>query len=185
LLLDFVSNHLAPDHPWVVSHPEYFVQGSAEDARSAASSFITVGDTVFALGRDPGFPAWPDVLQVNAFHPGLRQAVQKTLSELAEQCDGLRCDMAMLQLNGIFARTWGARVGAPPTGDYWSTLIPALRARHPEFRFIAEAYWGLEWELQQQGFDFATTRHSTIAWRTGRRKACAITCWRSSRTSRA
>jgi hypothetical protein len=33
-------------------------------------------------------------------------------------------------------------------------VIPAIKANHPEFRFIAEAYWDLEWELQQQGFDF-------------------------------
>ena len=31
---------------------------------------------------------------------------------------------------------------------------PALRSRHSEFRFLAEAYWDLEWALQQQGFDY-------------------------------
>ena len=31
LVLDFVPNHVAPDHPWVIEHPEYFVQGSADD----------------------------------------------------------------------------------------------------------------------------------------------------------
>jgi hypothetical protein len=29
-----------------------------------------------------------------------------------------------------------------------------LRARHPGVVLIAEAYWDLEWSLQQQGFDF-------------------------------
>ena len=29
-----------------------------------------------------------------------------------------------------------------------------MRSRHPEFRFLAEAYWDLEWALQQQGFDY-------------------------------
>ena len=29
-----------------------------------------------------------------------------------------------------------------------------MREFHPEFRFLAEAYWDLEWALQQQGFDF-------------------------------
>ena len=109
---------------------------------------------VFACGRDPFFPAWPDVLQLNAFQPGLRQAVIETISEIAEQCDGIRCDMAMLVLNDIFERTWGGRAGAKPADDYWTTVIPAIKGRHPEFRFIAEAYWDLEWELQQQGFDF-------------------------------
>jgi len=153
LVLDFVPNHVAPDHPWVIDHPEYFVQGSADDARNDPASFIAVGGTVFACGRDPYFPAWPDVLQLNAFQPGLRQAVVDTVSSIAEQCDGIRCDMAMLVLNNIFERTWGARAGARPANDYWPTVIPAIKARWPEFRFIAEAYWDLEWELQQQGFD--------------------------------
>jgi hypothetical protein len=102
----------------------------------------------------PYFPAWPDVLQLNAFQPGLRQAVIETVSEIAEQCDGIRCDMAMLMLNNIFERTWGTRAGTRPVDPYWTTLIPAIKAKSPEFRFIAEAYWDLEWELQQQGFDY-------------------------------
>jgi len=153
LILDFVSNHVAPDHPWVGDHPDFFVRGSAEDATNDPASFITIGQNVFALGRDPYYPAWPDVLQINAFHPGLRQAVVEKIHDLATQCDGLRCDMAMLMLNSVFERTWGARAGVRPFNDYWSTLIPAIKEKQPEFRFMAEAYWDLEWELQQQGFD--------------------------------
>ena len=78
----------------------------------------------------------------------------ETIAEIAEQCDGIRCDMAMLVLNDIFERTWGARAGARPADDYWTTVIPGDQGEHPEFKFIAEAYWDLEWELQQQGFDF-------------------------------
>src|SRR5271165_3081436 len=154
LILDFVPNHVAPDHPWVNDHPEYLVQGSADDARNDPASFIEAGGKVSACGRDPYFPAWPDVLQLNAFEPGLRQAVIETIAEIAGQCDGIRCDMAMLVLNTIFERTWGARAGAKPANDYWRTIIPAIKAKWPEFRFVAEAYWDLEWELQQQGFDF-------------------------------
>ena len=107
LILDFVPNHVAPDHPWVSDHPEYFVQGNADEARNDPASFVETGGTVFARGRDPYFPAWPDVLQLNAFQPGLRQAVVATVAEIAGQCDGIRCDMAMLMLNAIFERTWG------------------------------------------------------------------------------
>jgi len=154
LILDFVPNHVAPDHPWVTEHPEYLVQGTAAEAQDDPASFVAVAGRVFACGRDPFFPAWPDVLQLNAFQPGLRQAVIATLSSLAEQCDGIRCDMAMLVLNTIFERTWGTRAGARPADDYWRSIIPAIKSQSPDFKFIAEAYWDLEWELQQQGFDF-------------------------------
>jgi hypothetical protein len=154
LLLDFVPNHVAPDHPWAMNHPEYFIRGNAEDARRDPSSFLAVGGTVFALGRDPYFPAWPDVLQLNTYHSGLRQAVRETVSDISDQCDGIRCDMAMLMLNAIVERTWGSRAGQQPAIEYWTDLIPAIKAAHPDFLFIAEAYWDLEWELQQLGFDF-------------------------------
>jgi len=153
LILDFVPNHVAPDHPWVADHPEYFVQGTFDADRNDPGSFVHIGDKTFALGRDPFFPAWPDVLQLNAFHPGLRQAVVETISEMAGQCDGIRCDMAMLMMNNVFQRTWGRLAGVMPFGDYWSTTIPIIKGKHPDFLFVAEAYWDLEWDLQQQGFD--------------------------------
>ena len=153
LLLDFVPNHVAPDHPWVSGHPEYLVGGTTADVEADPASFTRVGGTVAALGRDPYFPAWPDVVQLNAFAPGLRDAAAATLTTIAEQCDGVRCDMAMLMLNDVFARTWGDRVGPPPATEYWAQIIPAVRTRHPAFRFLAEAYWDREWDLQQLGFD--------------------------------
>ncbi len=154
LLLDFVPNHVAPDHPWAIDHPEYFIQGSADDARNDPASYLDVQGNVCACGRDPYFPAWQDVLQLNAFAPGLRQAAIATVSDIAAQCDGVRCDMAMLLLNSVFQRTWGTRAGPMPQTEYWGDVIPATKKAHPDFLFIAEAYWDLEWELQQKGFDF-------------------------------
>jgi hypothetical protein len=154
LILDFVPNHVAPDHPWVTESPDHFIRGDASDLEREPASFLAVGDHVFACGRDPFFPAWADVLQLNAFHPGLRAAAIATVNAIADQCDGVRCDMAMLMLNDVFQRTWGARAGARPDHDYWPELTGAVRAAHPGFLFMAEAYWELEWELQQQGFDF-------------------------------
>lgn len=153
LILDFVPNHVAPDHPWVSSHPEYFIQGTADQATNDPASFMNLNGTVIACGKDPYFPAWPDVLQLNAFHPGLRSAAEVTLSDIANLCDGVRCDMAMLMMNSVFQRTWGERAGARPGTEYWVEVISAIKRQHPEFLFIAEAYWDLEWELQQQGFD--------------------------------
>jgi hypothetical protein len=154
LILDFVPNHVAPDHPWVTAHPEYFVQGTTQDAFGDRDSFLIASGKVFARGRDPNFPAWPDVLQLNAFDPGLRQAVIETLFSISAQSDGVRCDMAMLPMTQIFERTWGARAGFPLSTEYWREVISAVKARSSGFLFIGEAYWDLEWDLQQQGFDF-------------------------------
>ena len=154
LLVDFVPNHVAPDHPWLIDHPEYFVQGNADDLARDPASFLAVGDAVIARGRDPYFPPWPDVAQLNGFAPGLRQAAADTLLDIADQADGVRCDMAMLLLNDVFARTWGERAGSVPEQEYWTEVIGAVRAVHPDFVFAAEAYWDLEWDLQQLGFDY-------------------------------
>ncbi len=120
----------------------------------APDAFVRVGGRVFANGRDPNFPPWQDVAQINAFHPGLRRAAMETLSEIASQCDGIRCDMAMLLMNPIFEKTWGGRAGSRPETEYWEKVIPSVRKSYPNFFFMAEAYWDSERELQQQGFDF-------------------------------
>jgi hypothetical protein len=154
LILDFVPNHVAPDHPWVVEHPEYFIRGCAEDARDNPGAFVPIEGQVYACGRDPYFPAWPDVLQLNAFDAGLRLAAIQTVLAIAGQCDGIRCDMAMLLLNEIFEGTWGHRAGGRPKTEYWTEVIPAVRESHQDFLFLAEAYWDREWELQRMGFDY-------------------------------
>ena len=154
LILDYVPNHVAPDHPWTIDHADYFIRGTAEALESHPEAFVQTAAGVLANGKDPYFAPWPDVVQLNAFSPGLRAAVTDTLASIGEQCDGVRCDMAMLMTNDVFARTWGERAGAPPAEDYWPTIIPGVRQTHPELVFIAEAYWDMEWALQQQGFDF-------------------------------
>jgi Alpha amylase, catalytic domain len=153
LMVDFVPNHVAPDHPWLAEHPERFVRGDADDLERDPAAFLHVGDAVIARGRDPYFPPWPDVAQLDAFDPSLRTAAVDTLLDIADQADGVRCDMAMLMLNEVFARTWGDRVGAPPSTEYWADVITAVRAVHTDFLFVAEAYWDLEHALQQLGFD--------------------------------
>ena len=154
LLLDYVPNHVAPDHPWVGEHPEYFVRGDATDLERTPPAFINVAGNVLALGRDPFFAPWPDVVQLNAFAPQLRDATAEVLTAIGSQCDGVRCDMAMLLMNDVFARTWGERVGPAPAVDFWPHVLGQVRRRHPDMLFVAEAYWDLEWALQQQGFDY-------------------------------
>lgn len=153
LIVDYVPNHVAHDHDWVASNPEYFVSGSRAEAEELPGEFVRIGDGVFALGRDPYFAPWTDVLQLNAFDPGLREATARTLLSIAERADGVRCDMAMLLLKDVFAATWGQRVGRPPADEFWPATTAAVRDRSPDFRFLAEVYWGREPALLEQGFD--------------------------------
>jgi Alpha amylase, catalytic domain len=153
LILDYVPNHVAPDHPWVTTRPGCLVAGTDQERARDPEAFIATPGGIFANGRDPYFPPWPDVVQLNAFSPELRDAVADTLLTVGDQCDGLRCDMAMLMTNEVFARTWGARVGPAPSSEYWPEMIGRVKAVHPDLLFMAEAYWDMEWTLQQQGFD--------------------------------
>jgi glycosidase len=154
LMLDFVPNHMGLDHPWVEDHPEYFIQGSELDLARAPQNYTWVkrkrGDLLLAHGRDPYFPGWPDTLQLNYANPATQEAMIGELLRIAGQCDGVRCDMAMLVLPDVFERTWGQR-----TPLFWPKATQRVRQRVPRFLFMAEVYWDLEWTLQQQGFDYA------------------------------
>ena len=112
-MLDFVPNHMAPDHPWIDEHPDYFVHGSETDLARSPRNYCRVqtknGPLLLAYGRDPYFAGWPDTLQLNYGNPELQQAMIGELERIAGQCDGVRCDMAMLVLPDVFERTWGIR----------------------------------------------------------------------------
>jgi hypothetical protein len=153
LMLDFVPNHMAPDHPWIDAHPDYFVRGSESDLARAPRNYCRVqtktGPLVLAYGRDPYFEGWPDTLQLNYGSPELQQAMIGELERIAGQCDGVRCDMAMLVLPDVFESTWGIR-----TELFWPRATEAVRRKQPHFQFMAEVYWDREWTMQQQGFDY-------------------------------
>ena len=134
LMLDLVPNHTAPDHPWVHDHPDYYIRD-------------TDGD--LAHGRDPCSGDWPDTLQLDYANPALAEAMTAEVQKIAGQCDGLRCDMAMLLLPEVFQQTWGREME-----PFWPRTIDSVRREHPDFVFMAEVYRDLEWTLQEQGFDY-------------------------------
>jgi hypothetical protein len=153
LLLDHVPNHVAVEHPWVTRHPEVIVTGTGEDLARAPDAFLRRGNRVLACGRDPNLPAWSDVVQLDAFSPTLRRLTIATLRAIADRCDGVRVDMAMLLLDDVVVRTWGGRVGPPRDQPFWVEVLGALRTTHPGFHLVAEAYWDRQPDLLAQGFD--------------------------------
>ncbi|MBC8116015.1 MAG: alpha-amylase, partial [Candidatus Saccharimonas sp.] len=68
LMLDFVPNHMAPDHPWVEQHSDYFIAGTEVDLARSPRNYCRVqtkkGPLLLAYGRDPYFDGWPDTLQL-------------------------------------------------------------------------------------------------------------------------
>lgn len=181
LLLDFVPNHTALDHPWVEQHPEYYIHGSAADLAREAHNYCRLptqhGRLIFAHGRDPYYPGWPDTLQLNYRSATLRQAMMAVLSGIGQLCDGVRCDMAMLLLPEVIRLTWGdlsipSDRTMPVDESFWPEALARVRAQEPKFLFLAEVYWDMEWTLQQQGFDY--TYDKRLYDRLERREAAGV-----------
>jgi hypothetical protein len=140
-----------------MEHAEFYVQGTDRDLKSAPGRFFqSDSGNILAYGapsQNPG-DAWHDTAQLNAFHPGMREATIQTINKIATRCDGIRCDMAMLLQTDAFKNTWGANAGPRPSQEFWVEVIDKVRQQHPELILIAEAYSNTEWSLQQQGFDY-------------------------------
>lgn len=156
LLLDFVGNHMAIDSPVVADNPDFFVNsGTAEPAHHKDWFFKNPNGIFIAHGRDPYFAPWTDTAQLNYFNPQTREFMLSNLRRVAELCDGVRCDMAMLSLNKVHRDIWWEFIGSTlPKREFWSEALESVRDEYPEFTFIAEVYWGLEWEVQELGFDY-------------------------------
>ncbi|WP_447971480.1 alpha-amylase family glycosyl hydrolase [Nitrospira sp. M1] len=156
LILDFVPNHTAVDHEWVRLHPEYYIQGTAKTLEASPDDFFTIrvnGRTLnLAHGKDPYFPAWTDTAQLNYFYEATRTALIEELKTIAQHCDGVRCDMAMLMLNEVFQKTWSdcLEIEGTPAIEFWTEAVTAVA----DFIWMAEVYWDREWDLQQLGFHF-------------------------------
>jgi hypothetical protein len=159
LVLDFVPNHTGFDHAWIQSNPDFYVQGTLDNYRLEPQLFHPVEDAsdetivrFMACGRDPFFPPWSDVAQLNYFNPKTREAMIGVLGTIATHCDGVRCDMAMLVLNDVFAQTWAKKVDLlwdAPADEFWPQAASRVK-----MTYLAEVYWDREFQLQQQGFDF-------------------------------
>ncbi|MFA6598211.1 MAG: alpha-amylase family glycosyl hydrolase [Ignavibacteriaceae bacterium] len=161
LMLDFIPNHFSAETELLETHPDIFLETTEEVLASDRHTFyrpIKQLHRIFAHGRDPFFPAWTDTVQLNYYNLDTRKFMTGILLNIAELCDGVRCDMAMLTLNNVFGNTWCGVINEylhpKPHDEFWQSAITTVKKTHPDFIFLAEAYWNLEWDLQQLGFDF-------------------------------
>ena len=72
LILDFVPNHTAPEHPWVRRHPDWYVHAETPPTGRSPDEWFEVrseGRHWIAHGRDPNFPPWLDTAQLDYRHP--------------------------------------------------------------------------------------------------------------------
>lgn len=167
LILDFIPNHFSAESSLKEIKPEIFLQ--AQQKNIEVDNYTYFNDEksgiIFAHGRDPFFPAWQDTLQINYFSEEARQFMSNEMEFISDLCDGVRCDMAMLILNNVFANTWSGVINngnfVKPEKEYWSDLIPKIKAKNENFIFIAEAYWDLEYNLQELGFDYTYDKKLT------------------------
>ncbi|HEX2869434.1 MAG TPA: alpha-amylase family glycosyl hydrolase [Ignavibacteriales bacterium] len=167
LFLDFIPNHFSAESRLLKTNPEIFLQAD-EDIfqRDSHTYFKPEGSNkIFAHGRDPFFPAWEDTAQVNYFSTEAVEFMTDRLLQIAKMCDGVRCDMAMLPLENVFYNTWRGTLSKmgfeKPARKFWKYAIEKVKSKYPGFIFMAEAYWDLEWELQQLGFDYTYDKKLT------------------------
>ncbi len=174
LFLDFIPNHFSADSTLIKNHPGIFLEADEELMLKDPYTFFKPCNEsmspeecrkIFAHGRDPLFPAWRDTIQVNFFKEEARDFLTEQLIKISGICDGVRCDMAMLPLNNVFHNTWSGVLNKfgykKPAGEFWKSAIEKVKAKSPDFIFMAESYWDLEWDLQQLGFDFTYDKRLT------------------------
>ncbi len=165
LFLDFIPNHFGAETNWLKDKSEIFLQADKDLYQKDTFTFFENNSKYFAHGRDPLFPAWTDTVQINYFNTEAREFMTDILLKLTEVCDGVRCDMSMLPLNNVFENTWLGVLNrtkyTKPKDEFWETAIKKVKEKSPSFIFMAEAYWDLEWDLQQLGFDFTYDKRFT------------------------
>jgi hypothetical protein len=121
----------------VVQHPERWFWAQTDD-----------GPRVIAHGRDPYFPPWTDTAQLDYQQPEVTRQMRAELARLATLCDGVRCDMAMLEVTSVFERVWQRQIE-----EFWPRAITETKRVNSDFCFLAEVYWGLDGALEEMGFD--------------------------------
>jgi glycosidase len=90
LIMDWVANHTAADHPWTRARPEFYTRDSA------------TGAILPPAGTD-----WTDVADLDYASPALHDSMAAAMRYWVEtfDVDGFRCDVAAMVPREFWART--------------------------------------------------------------------------------
>ncbi len=130
VILDWVANHTAWDHPWVIQYPEWY-------KRNAAGEVVSYN---FDNGREIEY--WTDVVGLDykqeKLWPAMIDAMKFWVRETG--IDGFRCDVAMLMPEPFWARARTELDAIKPVFVLAEAAEPGLHAR----AFDATYHWKLQ-----------------------------------------
>jgi glycosidase len=111
VIIDWVPNHTAFDHPWITQHPDWYVHRPD-------------GTISYARDNEGRETDWTDVAELNYDNPEMRKAMIADMRWWLDNMgiDGFRCDVA----------------GGVPN-DFWLQARDALTAVKPDLFLLAEA----------------------------------------------
>ena len=110
VILDWVANHTAWDHPWITQHPDWYTHKAN-------------GEISFPLDQSGKETDWTDVAELNYGSAEMRRAMIADMRWWVDSMDvdGFRCDVA-----------WGV------PRDFWIDVRRELKAAEPGIFMLAE-----------------------------------------------
>ncbi|MBN2432193.1 MAG: alpha-amylase, partial [Acidobacteria bacterium] len=192
---DMVPNHMGIDSPWLVDHPDWFIQldhppypaysfnGVNLSADDRVGIYLedhyydrTDAAVVFKLeehgsgrtryvyhGNDGTSMPWNDTAQLNYLLPEVREAVIRTILDVARRFPIIRFDAAMTLTKRHYQRLWFPEPGSggdiPTRADkgisreefnrhmpeeFWREVVDRVAAEAPDTLLLAEAFWLME-----------------------------------------
>jgi glycosidase len=165
VIVDFVVNHASLDARLLREDPAYFISHARPSGPCPNQHFehhhggtrYCVHHGGFEYGG--GVSDWIDTSQFDYSNVRLRARLTEVVKGWVTKfdVDGFRVDMAHLDLNGVFGRTWGRTM---PRDEFYRGLIGTVKAAKPSAAFMAEAYSFHE-DLSACGFDVIYSKFET------------------------
>ncbi len=125
VILDWVANHTAWDHPWVSANPDWYTQDNA-------------GNIIHPPGTN-----WEDVADLNYDNPQMRDAMIAQMSYWIAQAniDGFRCDYA----DGVPEDFWQEAITTLETQYGKDLILFAEGEREDHFQAGFDFTFGWSW----------------------------------------